>query len=166
MNDKIETKTEELGKKLVAAGKKAEDQKAARRERVVKGSHLLGVLQERAVSAGLKVEDNTGFLKITREGVKGKTIYVAKKGGRTDFSGFTVDVTAVTQITEEDARQKHLGKVRGQLDFSQSDELVLKAYDAALTVLTTAEVKVAKPVTPKVPKPEKPATVATAEAQQ
>jgi hypothetical protein len=156
---------EDMGKTLVAAGKKAEQIKAARRERVVKGSHLLNTLQERAAAAGLKIEEKSGFLKITLEGNKGRAIYVAKKGGRCDFSGFTVDAPAVTQITEEDARQKHLGKVRGQLDFTQVDDVVLAAYGQALKVLATPEVKETKAVTPKVTKAPKTTTTVTT-AQQ
>lgn len=136
MSDKTENTTE-MGKKLKAAGKLAEAQQKQRRERQVKGSHLLATLQEKATTAGLKIEDKSGFLKITGAG-KGRTVYVAKKGGRVDLSGFTVSSPAVKQITEEEARDKHLGKVRGQLDFNQSDDAVLAAYDSALTELATA----------------------------
>jgi hypothetical protein len=126
--------TEALGEKLKKAGKKAEAQKAARRERTVKGSHLLPQLLSEDRVKGLTTEDKSGFTKIVGK-TKGRAIYVAKKGGRVDLSGFTVESPAVAQITEEDARQKHLGKVRGQLDFNAADDAVLAAYDAALEVL-------------------------------
>lgn len=120
---------------LEAAGKKAEEQKAARRERVVKGAHLLGALKETAEKAGLKIEEKSGFLKIS--GVaKGRNVYVARKGGRVDLSGFTIEASAVKQISEQEARDKHLGKVRGMLDFDQDDKTVLKAFSAALEKLT------------------------------
>lgn len=127
----------DLGKKLEAAGKKVERAKAARRERVVKGSHLLPTLQEHAEKAGLDVADKSGFLKITGR-VKGRCVYVAKKGGRVDLSGFTLDSNAVTQVSEEEARVKHLGKVRGQLNFELSDDEVMSAYSSALHALVAA----------------------------
>lgn len=127
-------KNSEMVSKLEAAGKKVEVQKTQRRERVVRGSHLVEDLTSRARSAGLTLQEKSGFLKVTGS-VKGRSIYVAKKGGRVDFSGFAVDSPAVTTITEEEARQKHLGKVRGQLNFNQPDDLVVDAYKFALTQL-------------------------------
>jgi hypothetical protein len=50
-----------------------------------------------------------------------------------------LDASAVKQITEQEAKDKHLGKVRGQLDFNASDEDVLAAYGKALAELTAAE---------------------------
>lgn len=134
--NKTETSPEntEMGKKLKGAGKKAEAQKAARRERTVKGSHLLPQLLSSERTGGLTVEDKSGFTKITGK-AKGRAVYVAKKGGRVDLSGFSVEAPAVTQISEEDARAKHLGKVRGMLDFNAEDATVLAAYDAALSKL-------------------------------
>jgi hypothetical protein len=138
MNDTTEntesTPTAEMAEKLAAAGEKAEAQKNTRRERVVKGSHLLPALTEQAKAAGLTIEDKSGFLKVNG-GVKGKNVYIAKKGGRVDLSGFTVEAAAVKQISEQDAREKHLGKVRGQLDFNKSDDEVLSAFSSALTAL-------------------------------
>jgi hypothetical protein len=140
MSNENETKTEgtegteDMGQKLKKAGKKAEAQKAARRERTVKGSHLLPQLLATDRISGLTTEDKSGFTKIVGK-QKGRAIYVAKKGGRVDLSGFTVESPAVAQITEEEARQKHLGKVRGQLDFNAADDAVLAAYDQALEVL-------------------------------
>ena len=131
----------DMGKKLAKAGKLAEEQKAARRERVVKGSHLLGALQERIQGKGLATDDKIAYIKVTKSGVKGKAIYIAKKGGRTDLSGFTVEHPAVIQLTAEEAQKKHLGRVRGQLDFDQSDESVLAAYEQALDTLAAAGTK-------------------------
>jgi len=131
------TNTTEMSDKLKEAGEKAVAQKNARRERVVKGSHLLPTLRTNAEAAGLTIEDKSGFLKMSG-GVKGKNVYVAKKGGRVDLSGFTVEAAAVKQITETEAREKHLGKVRGQLDFNQSDDQVLEAFGSALAALKLA----------------------------
>ena len=121
----------DLAEKLADAGKKAEAQKSERRERVVKGSHLLPQLRTLAEAAGMQIEEKSGFLKINA-GVKGKNVYVAKKGGRVDLSGFTLEDAAVTQISETEAQEKHLGKVRGQLNFEMTDEQVLAAYSASL----------------------------------
>jgi len=128
---------ENAAEKLTNAGKLAEDQKAARRERVVKGAHLLSALRERAEKAGLAIEEKSSFLKITGP-TKGKAVYVARKGGRVDLSGFTVDSDGINQISEEDARTKHLGKVRGQVNFDATDDVVLAAYEAALTAVAQA----------------------------
>lgn len=136
----IETTTEStevMGKKLKAAGKLAETQQKQRRERTVKGSHLLGTLQDRAKSAGLTVEEQSGYLKITGS-AKGRGVYVARKGGRVNLGGFTVQAPAVKQISEDEARAKHLGKVRGQLDLDQPDDAILSAYELALAELKAA----------------------------
>jgi len=127
----------EMAEKLAAAGEKAEAQKAARRERVVKGSHLLPKLKELATAAGLETKENSGFLKVNG-GVKGKNVLIAKKGGRVDLSGFTVEAEAVKQLSETEAREKHLGKVRGQIDFNKTDDEVLASFSAALAELKVA----------------------------
>lgn len=124
----------DMQKRLAGAARKAEAEQAARREKTVKGSHLLDRLRGRAEQMGLRIEDKTSFLKIHGP-QKGRNVYVAKKGGRVDLSGFTVDHPAIRQISEEQARQKHLGKVRGQVDFDKDDDSVLAAYGAALDVL-------------------------------
>lgn len=131
-----------MAEKLTAAGEKAEKAKAERRERVVKGSHLLPKMKELALAGGLETQENSGFLKVNG-GVKGKNMLIAKKGGRVDLSGFTVPADAVKQLSEQEAREKHLGKVRGQIDFNKSDDEVLAAFSAALT-----ELKVAPPAPP------------------
>lgn len=136
---------------LKAAGEKAEAAKNARRERVVKGSHLLPKLKELAAAAGLETKENSGFLKVNG-GVKGKNVLIAKKGGRVDLSGFTVEAAAVTQLSEQEARDKHLGKVRAQLDFNKSDDEVLAAFAVAVEGL-------------KVPNPEAPKKAAKAEVE-
>lgn len=135
MSDNNQNNSSDMATKLKAAGEKAERQKAQRRERAVKGSHLLPALTEKPKAAGLTTEEKSGFLKVTGT-IKGRTVYVARKGGRVDLSGFTVDAPAVKQISETEAKEKHLGKVRGQLDFNQADDAVLSAYDAALAKLS------------------------------
>ena len=123
---------------LVDAGVKAEKQKAEKRERTVKGVHLQEPMLARVKSAGLTAEEKSGFFKV--EGIaKGKRVYIAKKGGRVDLSGFTLASSSVKQITDAEAKEKHLGKVRGQLDFDQKDEDILGAFDEALVVLNTKD---------------------------
>lgn len=128
------TDNDTLRERLEAAGKKVVEQKAARRERTVKGSHLNQKFIELATAQGLTVDEMSGFVKLTGPD-KRKRLLIAKKGGRVDLSGFTVELDAVRQISETEAREKHLGKVRGQLDFEKTDDEVLAAFTAALTVV-------------------------------
>lgn len=136
----------EMKERLADSAKKAEAQQTARRERTVRGSHLLGDLRTRADKQNLTVTEKNGFYKITGPS-KGRAVYLLKKGGRVDISGFVISSAAVIQISAEDARQKHLGKVRGQLDFSKPDDEVLQAYDEALSELVVTAAVVA-PATP------------------
>ena len=124
---------------LAAAGKKAEAQKKEKQERTVKGSHLLGKLEALAADAGLalKRDETNGFLKLTGA-AKGKRVLIGKKGGRVDLSGFTIEADAVRQVSEKEARDKHLGKVRAQIDFNKSDDDVLAVFGQALAELNVA----------------------------
>lgn len=126
--------TPEMAEKLIAAGEKAVAQKAQSRERTVKGSHLLPAITEQVKAAGLQIEELTGYLKVSA-GVKGKNLYIAKKGGKIDLSGFTMENSAIKQISEQEAREKHLGKVRGTIDFDKSDDEVLAAFTTVLSTL-------------------------------
>jgi len=126
----------EMEQKLDAAGKKAEKQQAEKRAKEVKGSHLLPTMTELVKTAGLLCEEKSGFLKVQADGVKGKRVYIARKGGRVDLSGFSITADAVRQISETEAQEKHMGKVRGQLDFEKSDAEVLAAFNTALAELT------------------------------
>jgi len=121
----------DMAEKLKAAGQKAQAEKQARRERVVKGSHLLDKMREAAVQAGCSVEEQTAALKVSG-GVKKKFVYIGKKGGVVSLSGFKLELEAVKQITEAEARQRHLGLVRGQIDFDKTDDEVMAAFTAAL----------------------------------
>lgn len=137
MNEKTKstaTENETKAAKLKAAGKKAEAQKAERRARVVKGSHLLQTLEERARAAGLGVETQSGFLKCTGP-TKGIRLYIARKGGKVYLSGFTVPNKAILLISEEEAKQRHMGRTTAELDFNQPDDVVLAAYDACVAVV-------------------------------
>jgi hypothetical protein len=125
----------EMAERLVAAGKTAEKQARARRERDVRGSHLLPGMLDAVRARGLKSDETSGFYKVSGPAGKGKRVYVAKKGGRVDLSGFSVEHAAIELLTPEQAKEKHLGKVSGQFDFSKDDAAVMEAFSLALDVL-------------------------------
>ena len=148
----------DLKEKLAQANQKAENQKAERRARAVKGSHLTETFVKLAEEAGCDVRQNTGFHVIVGKAGKGLRIYVAKRGGIVDLLGFTVQDDAVIQITKEVAKAKHMGRVEGRLDLDKSDEAVLAAYRQALDVIN-----VPAPVVEPKPKRERKAKAETAE---
>jgi hypothetical protein len=135
---KSEDAMSDLKAKLEQAGKKAEKQKAEKQARTVKGAHLREQIEALVSTSGLEAVKNTGFLKVIGNGNKSKLL-VAIKGGRIDLSGFTLESPAVTQISEDEAKAKHLGKVRGMVNFDATDEQVLAAVSEALTVLNTPD---------------------------
>lgn len=63
-----------------------------------------------------------------------KRIYLFKSQLRVDLSGFTVDHPAVRKISDEEARDMHLGKVRGQMLFDDRAS-ALAAFELSLTAL-------------------------------
>jgi hypothetical protein len=65
---------------------------------------------------------------------KGRRIYLFKAQLRVDLSGFSVDHPAVRVISDEEARDMHLGKVRGQLLFDDREQ-ALSAFSSALAAL-------------------------------
>jgi hypothetical protein len=141
----------DLKSKLENAGKKAEEQKAEKQTRTVKGAHLHEQIVTMVKASGLEIVENTGFLKVVGNGNKNKLL-VAIKGGRVDLSGFTLENAAVIQVSEADAKAKHLGKVRGFVNFDASDEQVLEVIREALTVLNTPAEVVEKPKTERKPR--------------
>ncbi len=79
------------------------------------------------------VEEGGSNHKIT--GVdKGRRIYLFKQQLRVDLSGFTAEHPGIRQISDDEARDMHLGKVRGQLLFDDRQE-ALEAFKAALAAL-------------------------------
>jgi len=150
----------DLKTKLENAGKKAEEQKAEKQTRTVKGAHLHEQIVALVKGAGLEVVENTGFLKVVGNGNKNKLL-VAIKGGRVDLSGFTIESPAVIQVSEADAKAKHLGKVRGFVNFDASDEQVLEVISEALSVLNTPTPVVEKPAVEKKPRAKKAAAETT-----
>lgn len=136
------TTAESFGTKLKAAGKMAETQQKQRREKAVKGAHLLGELHNRVNARKLNVVEQSGFFKVsgTNGETKHRLIYIAKKGGRVSISNFVLDDPAIIQVSEEEAKVKHLGKVRGHFNFELSDDQVLAAFDRALDELSAEQV--------------------------
>lgn len=134
----------DLKEKLEQAGQKAEKAKAEKQTRAVKGAHLHEQIVSMVRSSGLEVVENTGFLKVVGNGNKNKLL-VAVKGGRVDLSGFTIESPAVVQVSEADAKAKHLGKVRGFVNFDSSDEQVLEVIREAIAILNTPAEVAEKP---------------------
>jgi len=134
LRDGLRHRQEEMKQKLEEAGRKVERQKKERRSRVVVGSHLLDEMLRMASSVGLCVDENKSFHKITGT-VEKRAVYIATKGGRVDLSGFDIDHPSCNKISEDDAKQRHLGRVRGQLDFSKGDVQTIEAFEKALKEL-------------------------------
>lgn len=105
-----------------------------KRSRRVAGTHLLSEMMSRVSDRKLVVEDKSGFHKIFGN-KKGICVYLAIKGGRADLSGFCIDHPAVKPLSEQEAKEKHLGKVRGQIDFNRDDKTVLEGWNIVLDAL-------------------------------
>lgn len=90
-----------------------------------------------AQDSGLEIQEQSAYFKIYRDQ---KAIYVAKNKGalaRIDLAGFDLDHPAVKTLTEEEAKAKRLGKVRGQVFPKTEDaDLVLDAVRSAIERLT------------------------------
>ena len=112
---KVETKKAEPRKETPNAESKS-DVVAADRERV------LGMLR----SAGLRVEKKTSWTKATG-GRKGTAVYVANKGPQVHLSGFTVKGHLVEQVSESEAKRRHIGKVRGIFHLDRNDSAAIAA---------------------------------------
>ena len=63
-----------------------------------------------------------------------KKLYLFKNQLRVDLSGFSVDHPGVRKISDDEARDMHLGKVRGQLLFDDRAS-ALEAFEKALAAL-------------------------------
>jgi len=85
---------------------------------------------------GLSTVRQSAFTRCEMKPSLGK-IYIAnaKKVGRVDMSGFTLNCPGVISYTKNGAKEMGLGKVRAQLDFNQSEEVVLRALADACEVL-------------------------------
>lgn len=105
-----------MAAKVRAAGPTAKA--AGRSERSREGDARVSVLLGIASSMGLTVDQAGGFHKVTGPAA-GRAVYLAVRGNRIDLSGFSVEHPAISQVSEQQARERRLGRVRGQvLDFS------------------------------------------------
>jgi len=125
----------DLKQKLEQANQKAETQKAERRARTVKGSHLTEQFVNLAKEAGCTVRENTGFHVIVGAAGKSLRIYVARRGGIVDLLGFTVQDKSVEQISKEVAKAKHMGRVQGRMNLDLTDDEILAGFRLALGVI-------------------------------
>lgn len=140
----------DLKQRLEQANTKAETQRKERRARVVKGSHLTDQLVKIGKDAGLTMRENTGFYVFSGKAGKNVRIAIAKRGGVVDFLSFSVDSTAVKQVSKEEAAAKHLGRVEGRIAFDGTDEETIAAFTKAVWVLNTERAEPVKaPKTPK-----------------
>lgn len=132
-----------LQEKLEQANKKAEDQVAERRRKVIKGAHLTEKFVSMAKDAGCDIRENHGFHVIVGKAGKSLRIYVAKRGGIVDLLGFSVQDPAVRQISKVEAQEKHMGRVQGRLEMERTDEEILSAFALALGVINVPATEVA-----------------------
>lgn len=96
----------------------------------VQSEKLLGIVEE----LGLQAEPMAAFYKVA---VGGRAVYIAKskKVARVDLSGFDIKHPAVTRITEAEAKELKLGKVRGQINFDKTEDRVLEAFRTSLEMM-------------------------------
>lgn len=123
--------------KLVQANEKAENQRKERRRKTVKGSHLTDTFVKLAEEAGCDLRTNNGFHVIVGKAGKSLRIYVAKRGGIVHLLGFSVNDPACRVVSKEEAKEKHMGRVQGELTLDKTDDEVLAAFRQALTVINT-----------------------------
>lgn len=83
------------------------------------------------------VDEGSANFKVTAADPVGKDqpasrrIYIFKTQLRVDVSGFSFDHPGLRQISDEEARDMHLGKVRGQILFDNRED-AMGAFQAAL----------------------------------
>lgn len=87
-------------------------------------------LVDLALEAGLSVERMKTFHKVTGS-AKNRAVYVAVEALRCDLSGFSVEHPAIKSISAEEAKEQHLGAVRGTISFDNR-ELAEEAFVEAL----------------------------------
>ncbi|MBV8068275.1 MAG: hypothetical protein JO270_00120 [Acidobacteriaceae bacterium] len=96
----------------------------------VQSEKLMEIVEE----LGLQAEPMAAFYKVA---VGGRAVYIAKskKVARVDLSGFDIKHPAVTRISENEARELKLGKVRGQINFEKTEDRVLEAFRTSLEMM-------------------------------
>jgi hypothetical protein len=110
----------------------AQDKPRKRGQRDPKLVELLVKMSNESSHVHSVIEAGTNY-KITGKD-SSKRIYLFKSQLRVDLSGFTVDHVGIRKISDEEARDMHLGKVRGQLMFDDRTSAI-SAFEAALAAL-------------------------------
>lgn len=129
------TEQDELFKiRLERAVAKQEARRRQIRARRVKGLHLLEKLPQLAKELGFDVEEMAVFHKITGK-AKDRAIYVSRRGGRVDLAGFSMYGPAFSEVSREEAKRRHLGRVKARMSLTLPDDVVLQAYKTALEEL-------------------------------
>ena len=137
---------DDMKTKLAEANEKVTTQRTERARKNVKGSHLVEKFLTQAKDAGLTVRENTSFYVLSGPAGKAKRIALAKRGGLIDLVSFSVQSPAVTQVTRDEAKAKHLGRVEGRITFEVDDAVTAAAFTDAVGVLNVPEpVKAVKP---------------------
>ncbi|MBV9125661.1 MAG: hypothetical protein JO112_20110 [Planctomycetes bacterium] len=137
MNEEV-AMAQRLTEAAAAAQRGPADPNAALQRARKRGMRDPGLIEQmlaaaRACNMVTAVEEGSANYKIS--GPKGdRRVYLFKSQLRVDISGFTVDHPGVRKISEQEAKDMHLGKVRGQLTFDDRTE-ALAAFEAALAGL-------------------------------
>jgi hypothetical protein len=95
----------------------------------VKNEQVMAIVKE----LGLETKNQAAFVKV-QGGTK--IVYISKSANvrRVDISGFSPSHhPAIVQISEADAKELKLGKVRAQVNFDQPEEEVIGAIRLILT---------------------------------
>jgi hypothetical protein len=123
-------------------------------------------LLQTARDAGLEVEEQSAYYRCSFPGSPAR-IYVAKtqKVSRVDLAEFCTEHAAVKEVSVEEAKALRLGKIRGQLDFTQSPETVLSAMKDACEALKEIKAPERKKPAPKKAKAPKNDETEQAEAE-
>ena len=126
----------EFKKRLVKADKLLLKMKQQKRFARIKGANLLERMLREAKH--LEITDQINFYKISNTKNK-KAIYVARRGGRVDISGFDLSHPLVVPMSREEAKRRKLGRVCGQLNFkdnSATDKDIMEVFKKALEILS------------------------------
>lgn len=91
-------------------------------------------LQKIVQDHGLKMDPMSAFYKIE---AGGRRVYVTrtKRVSRVDLSGFHFQHPGVIVLEDDNRREKRMGRVEAQLDFSKKEELVLEAFETAVAFM-------------------------------
>lgn len=87
----------------------------------------------------LVIENQKGFVKITRPGIEGKAVYVGNGKGvaRIDLSGFRLDIEGLVPHNKPPT-----SKVEQMVDFNRDEILVLKTFADTIKLGLSAESQV------------------------